>query len=159
MNDANTAKSPFSELHHISIVVRDIQAAVDFYESLGIGPFTAYPPMREYVRIEVPDEEGFYNLTIKCAQIGPVQLQLIQPGEGRSLYKDFLEEKGQGVYHLGFVVDDIQRSASRIEAMGLKTLSSGRRRDGSGFAYLNTVDQAGVTLLVRQSPPETKSTE
>ncbi|MEJ2166001.1 MAG: VOC family protein [Desulfobacterales bacterium] len=154
MNDANSAKSPFSDLHHISIVVRDIDAAVDFYESLGIGPFTDYPPMREYVRIEVPDEEGFYNLTIKCAQIGPVQLQLIQPGEGRSLYKDFLQEKGQGVYHLGFVVDDIERSTSQIQAMGLKTLSSGRRQDGSGFAYLNTVDQAGVTLLVRQSPPE-----
>ncbi|MBW1869732.1 MAG: VOC family protein [Deltaproteobacteria bacterium] len=96
-------KSPFSELHHISIVVRDIKKTVRFYESIGIGPFVSYPPMKEYVRLDVPDEEGFYDLVIKCARLGNMELQLIQPGKGESLYKEFLEKKGEGVYHLGFV--------------------------------------------------------
>jgi len=29
-------KSPFSHLHHISIVVRDIDKAIKFYSSIGI---------------------------------------------------------------------------------------------------------------------------
>ena len=147
--------SPFSTLHHISIVVRDINAAVKFYESIGIGPFESYPPIKEYVKIDVPDKEGFYSLTIKCARIGPVELQLIQPGKGKSLYKDFLEKKGEGVYHLGFGVEDIEGSEADVRAMGLGVISSGRRENGSGFSYLDTADKAGVTLLIRQSPPST----
>ena len=145
--------SPFSKLHHISIVVKDIDAAVKFYESIGIGPFESYPPIKEYVKIDVPDKEGFYDLTIKCTKIGPVELQLIQPGKGGSLYKDFLEERGEGVYHLGFVVDDIDGSEAEVKSMGLGVISSGRRENGSGFSYLDTADKAGVTLLIRQSPP------
>jgi 4-hydroxyphenylpyruvate dioxygenase-like putative hemolysin len=108
--------------------------------------------MREYVDIRVPDEEGFFNLTIRCASIGPVQLQLVQPGEGRSIYKDFLETRGEGVFHLGFVVDDVDAAQADVEALGLGVLSSGRRENGSGFTYFDTADRAGVTLLVRQSP-------
>jgi catechol 2,3-dioxygenase-like lactoylglutathione lyase family enzyme len=145
---------PFSVLHHLSIVVADIEKATRYYESIGIGPFTEYPPMSEYVKIDVPDEEGFYNLTIRCAQIGPIQLQLIQPGEGKSLYRDHLEQKGEGVYHLGFVVEDIDTSEQRVRDMGIEVISSGRRENGSGFAYLGTAPEGGVTLLIRQSPPE-----
>jgi catechol 2,3-dioxygenase-like lactoylglutathione lyase family enzyme len=152
--EANALKNkPFDRLHHISIVVRDAGKAQRFYESIGIGPWVDYPPMKEYVRIDVPDEKGFYSLKIKCAQIGPVQLQLIEPGEGESLYRDHLENKGEGVYHIGFEVDDISATDSTIEALGLEVLSSGRRENGSGFSYLKTAAEAGVVLLVRQSPP------
>jgi catechol 2,3-dioxygenase-like lactoylglutathione lyase family enzyme len=144
---------PFSKLHHISIVVRDAEKTQKFYESIGIGPWVDYPPMKEYVNINVPDEKGFYNLKIKSAQIGPVQLQMIEPGEGESLYKDHLKKKGEGVYHIGFEVDNIDATDAKIEAMNLKVLSSGRRANGSGFSYLKTAVDAGVVLLVRQSPP------
>jgi catechol 2,3-dioxygenase-like lactoylglutathione lyase family enzyme len=154
MKKANKRKSPFGQLHHISIVVQDIDRAVKFYESIGIGPFTDYPPLQEYVKLEIPDEEGFFNLMIKCAQIGPIELQLIQPTKGESHYKDFLKNRGEGVYHLGFVVDDIEQSESVVKEMGLDTISKGRRANGSGFTYLGTADKGGVTLLIRQSPPE-----
>ena len=144
---------PFSTLHHLSLVVRDIDAAVRFLESLGIGPFFEYPPMTEYTQLNVPDQEGFFNTVIKCVQIGPVQLQLVQPGQGRSIYRDFLEKNGEGVFHLGFVVPDIDRAETAAKNLGLEVISSGRRANGSGFAYFDTAGQCGVTLLVRQSPP------
>ncbi len=109
--------------------------------------------MSEYTKQEVPDREGFLNTFIRWAQIGPVQLQLVQPGEGRSIYKDFLEKNGEGVFHLGFVVPDIDAAEAGIKDSSLKVISRGRRANGSGFAYFDTADQCGVTLLVRQSPP------
>lgn len=147
-------KSAFSNLHHISIAVRDMDEAIKFYTSIGIGPFEDYPPLKEYVKVDVPDEIGFRNLRIKVVQIGPIQIQLIQPGEGKSLYKDFLERKGEGVYHLGFVVDDVDRSEAELKKLGLHVLSSGRREDGSGFSYLDTTEKGGVTLLIRQNKPK-----
>lgn len=146
-------QKPFSVLHHLSLVVRDLDAAVRFLESTGIGPFTEYPPMAEYTRLNVPDKDAFFDTRIRCAQIGPVQLQLVQPGKGRSIYRDFLEKNGEGVFHLGFVVEDIEKSEAEATAMGLEVISSGRRDNGSGFAYFDTAEKCGVTLLVRQSPP------
>ena len=153
MDNDLSSEGPFSKLHHISIVVRDVEKAQQFYESVGIGPWVDYPPMAEYVKIDVPDEKGFYNLKIKCTRIGPVQLQLVEAGDGESLYKDHLRKKGQGVFHIGLEVDDIRAADATVETMGLKVLSSGRRENGSGFSYLDTASEAGVVLLVRQSPP------
>jgi len=147
---------PFSELHHIAVVVRDIMQAVKHYSSVGIGPFESYPPIREYVRVDVPDESAFYNLQIRVAQIGPVSLQIIQPPEGRTIYGDFLENRGEGVFHLGFRVDDIEKEEACLKKLGLEVLSSGRRGDGSGFTYFDTAAIGGVNLLIRQNPPEKK---
>ena len=145
-------KSLFSKLHHLSVVVRNMDEAIKFYESIGIGPFKDYPPLKEYVKVNVQDETGFFNLKFKIAQAGDIQIQLCQPGEGKSPYKDFLEKKGEGVYHLGFVVDNIDDSEASLKKLGLSVLSSGRRVDGSGFSYFDTAEKAGVVLLVRQSP-------
>jgi 4-hydroxyphenylpyruvate dioxygenase-like putative hemolysin len=147
-------KSPFSKLHHLSVVVRNMEKAIQFYESIGIGPFEDYPPLTEYIKLNVPDETGFFNLKFKVAQVGDIQIQLCQPGEGKSPYKDFLEKKGEGVYHLGFVVDRVEDSEAELKKLGLKVLSSGRRADGSGFSYMDTAQEAGVTLLIRQSKRE-----
>jgi methylmalonyl-CoA/ethylmalonyl-CoA epimerase len=151
MTTAESEETPFSQLHHIAIVVKNLDRAVEYFSSLGIGPFQDYPPMRDYVRVNVPDKEAFYALTIKQTQIGPVALQLIQPGEGKTIYKDFLEREGEGVFHLGFVVDDVDREEAKLRAHGLRVLSSGRRADGSGFTYFDTGDKAGVVLLIRQN--------
>jgi catechol 2,3-dioxygenase-like lactoylglutathione lyase family enzyme len=157
MDKDESKNEVFNKLHHISIVVRDAEKAQKYYESIGIGPWVEYPPMKEYVKINVPDENGFYNLKIKCVQIGPIQLQLVEPGQGDSLYKDHLEEKGEGVFHIGFDVNDISAIDPKIEAMGLNVLSNGRRENGSGFSYLDTASDAGLVLLVRQSPPGSSS--
>jgi catechol 2,3-dioxygenase-like lactoylglutathione lyase family enzyme len=155
MTEGNrSSKSPFSKLHHLSVVVRNLEKAIQFYESMGIGPFEDYPPLTEYIKLNVPDETGFFNLKFKVAQVGDIQIQLCQPGEGKSPYKDFLEKKGEGVYHLGFVVDQVDDSETELKKLGLKVLSSGRRADGSGFSYLDTAQEAGVTLLIRQSKRE-----
>jgi len=153
MNSTESEKTAFSRLHHVAIVVKNMNRAIEYFSSLGIGPFQAYPPIRDYVKVNVPDKEAFYSLSIRQAQIGPVALQLIQPGEGKTIYKDFLDKNGEGVFHLGFVVDDVDKEEARLRAQGLQVLSSGRRLDGSGFTYFDTAEKAGVVLLIRQNPP------
>jgi 4-hydroxyphenylpyruvate dioxygenase-like putative hemolysin len=77
---------------------------------------------------------------------------LIEPGEGKTIYGDFLARNGEGVFHLGFVVDDVDEEEARLKEKGLRVLSSGRRVDGSGFTYFDTSNSAGVVLLIRQNP-------
>ena len=147
-------KSAFRKPHHICIVVRDIEKTKSYYESIGIGPWVDYPPLVEYTRLNVMDEGGFFATRFVYTHIGDLQLQLAQPGEGKSHYKDFLETKGEGVFHIGFEVEDVDTVEKQLTDNGMKVLASGRRDDGSGFTYLDTREQAGITLLVRQTKVE-----
>jgi catechol 2,3-dioxygenase-like lactoylglutathione lyase family enzyme len=144
----------FSKPHHICIVVKNIEKTKKYYESIGIGPWVDYPPLVEYTKLNVIDEKGFFDTRFVYTHIGNLQLQLAQPGEGKTIYKDFLETKGEGVFHIGFEVDDIDTTEKQLTDNEIKVLASGRRDDGSGFSYLDTRQQAGVTLLVRQTKIE-----
>jgi catechol 2,3-dioxygenase-like lactoylglutathione lyase family enzyme len=151
-----STKNPFSKPHHLCIVVKDIEKTKRYYESIGIGPWVEYPPLVEYTKLNVMDEKGFFATRFVFTKIGDLQLQLAQPGEGRTIYKDFLEEHGEGVFHIGFEVEDIEMMDKQLKDNGIEILASGRRDDGSGFSYLGTRQDAGVTLLIRQTKVDPK---
>ena len=43
----------FQKLHHVCIVVHDIDRTQAYYESVGIGPWVTYPPLTEYEDLQV----------------------------------------------------------------------------------------------------------
>jgi len=145
--------TPFASVHHICIAVRDIDAAIAYYESVGIGPWHDYPPLEEFTRLDVPDPEGFRRLDYRYAWIGDFQLQLVQPGPEPTPQRRFLDEHGEGVFHVGFEVPDADAADTRAAELGIAPLMRGRRDNGSGFTYYDTADRAGVVLEIRQSPP------
>jgi len=146
--------TPFSKLRHISVVVKDIERAVQFYSSIGIGPFITPPK-------GIHDSEAYVSLTFKGepmrgadlivreAKIGPIILQLVEVVSGDCIEKEFLDQKGQGVYHLGFLVDDIDKQEDKVVKLGLKITQRGRRRGGSGHAFFDTEALGGVVLEIR----------
>ena len=144
--------NPFGKLHHICIAVRDIEAKIKFFESIGIGPWREYPPLGEYKEIDVPNYEGFMALRYVEANVGDIGIQLVQPSEEYDTpQKQFLDKCGEGVYHIGFVVDDANVAERELEEKGLVTTSRGRRDDQSGFNYYDTKKSAGLVLLTRKS--------
>ena len=145
--------TPFAKLHHICIAVPDIDAAIAYYESVGIGPWHDYPPLEQFTRLDVPDPDGFRRLDYRYAWIGDFQLQLVQPGPEPTPQRRFLDERGAGVFHVGFEVPDADAADAQAAGMGVAPLMRGRRDDGSGFTYYDTADRAGVVLEIRQSPP------
>jgi methylmalonyl-CoA/ethylmalonyl-CoA epimerase len=76
--------TPFREVHHICVAVSDIERAAAFYENLGIGPWQPLPRMNDLVRLDGPTPEAFHDLAYKWTTIGDLQLQLVQPGAGRT---------------------------------------------------------------------------
>jgi catechol 2,3-dioxygenase-like lactoylglutathione lyase family enzyme len=143
----------FDRLHHICIVVRDVEKVAAWYASIGVGPWRDYPPLSGYVELDVPDRAGFAGLVFKYADLGNVQLQLCRPGAEDSPQRRFLDAHGEGVFHLGFDVPDCDAAEAQGRAAGLDLLMRGRRADRSGFSYFDTAEQAGVVLEIRASAP------
>lgn len=124
MNSAEKlkAKLELPPVSHIGVVVRDMDKAVDYYSSMfGIGPFTVYEfvPEKQWV-LEKPSS---FKLRLGKAMWGNVELELIQPLEGESLHKDFLETHGEGMQHLGFLVPDYDEMFNRFKKEGFEPLT------------------------------------
>lgn len=142
----------FDKLHHICIVVADIERAQSYYESIGIGPWEPYPPLEEYEDIEyLPDNKGLLSMQYRICNLPNIQLQLCQPGDVPTPQKLHLETKGEGVFHLGFEVPDADAAEPEAQAAGLDILMRGRRKNRTGFTYYDTANKAGVVLETRST--------
>lgn len=138
----------FSRLAHISVVVKDMRESVDYYRSLGIGPFKSPENhvflMKTFRGVPVESE-----LIIKETSLGPIKLQLVQHIRGNHIVKDFLDRKGYGVYHLGFLVDNIEEHEKDMRERNVDVIQKGRRPDGSGYSYFDTESKAGIILEIK----------
>jgi catechol 2,3-dioxygenase-like lactoylglutathione lyase family enzyme len=139
----------FDKLHHICIVVHDIDKAQAYYQSIGIGPWEAYPPLAEYEELEAPSRAGFMAMQYRICNLPNVQLQLCQPSHDPTPQRLHLDTKGEGVFHIGFEVRDADAAEAAARGDGLSVLMRGRRKNRTGFTYYNTADEAGVILLTR----------
>lgn len=146
----------FRKLHHICIVVHDIDRTQAHYESIGIGPWEAYPPLSEYEELDVPNVAGFRSMRYRICNLPSVQMQLCQPSQDPSPQRWFLDEKGEGVFHIGFEVPDADAAEEAARQDGMSVLMRGRRANRTGFTYYDTADSAGVTLLTRATGQQGK---
>ena len=139
------------KIRQVGVVVRDVDQAIKRLSSLGIGPFEFRPPP--------PDREEWYrgqphkvNVKISMAQLGDVQLELIQPLDGKSPHGEYLEEKGEGIQHLMFSVEDFDKVTSGLVKEGAVELLRAKFPDGPELAYLD-LNVGGIILeLVEQKP-------
>lgn len=131
-------KTPFAKIDQVGVVVRDMDKAIKHYESMGIGPFKpqkklVFTKRVIYGKPVVPIDK--VKNKIMVAQMGPVQIELIQPVEGESHWKRFLDTKGEGIQHLGFFCDNIDREEAKIVKRGFNIIYSSRYDDGGGVCY------------------------
>jgi len=107
---------------HIGVVVRDMDKAVEYYSSIfGIGPFTVYEfaPDKHWLR----EEPCPMKLLTGHAMWSNIQLELLQPLEGESLHKEFLETHGEGLQHLAFHIPDYDEWFNKFKKAGFKPLT------------------------------------
>jgi methylmalonyl-CoA/ethylmalonyl-CoA epimerase len=149
------------KLVQIGIVVADRDQTTNALTSLfGIGPFRL---------VEWPDraESKYYyrgveeKVRIKQAfvQLGDVELELIQPLEGRNGYQDFLDQTGGGIHHVLFEVKDIDPVIEELSKSGVTVLQSGTGiRPGTRWALLDTQQLLGFLVELRHRPGDSDGT-
>ena len=141
MASTNTEKSPFTKVHHVGLVVENMDKALAYYDSLGIGSFK---PLKL-----APSEGLFRGKTlistpiISMGEVGGIVIELLQPTEENSLIKEFFESKGEGLHHIAFLVDDIDRETDNLVNKGFDVLFSQKFGKG-GCAFFDTGKVGGM---------------
>ncbi len=141
MAKISPAKVKVTGINQVAIVVKDLQKVMEnYWNILGIGPWEVFDWEAPLVY-----DRKYHSKTvwardkIALAQVGAVQLELCQPVEGDSIYRDFLMEHGEGLHHLNFLVDDVDEAAEILAKEGFPSLQSGHfgtSEDKGGFNYI-----------------------
>jgi methylmalonyl-CoA/ethylmalonyl-CoA epimerase len=153
MEETNKSSNPFVHANQVGIIVKDLKKAVEFYQKLGIGPFVPRfrPPCNEVWEGDKPVE---LHLNLMFAYFNNIELELIEPA-GPGLHMDFLNRTGGGLHHMGFWVDDLDATLKDLAKKGIGILSRGKRKEGGGFALLDTEKYCGLMFEVAQGPAKT----
>lgn len=153
MRPKTEGKSSFSRIHHVGVVVKDIDNAISFYESMGMGPFNSH-----FTVPGVPTEHTVYGKPIDfkvkaaVADLGTTEFELIQPVEQALVQEDFLRKHGEGINHIGFRVQDVDRETAELAKKGFTAVQTRRRSSGIVTAYINTDKVGGVMFELFQPP-------
>ena len=141
----------------IGVVVPDLDQATRLLTSLfGIGPFHFIEwPNRPESKYFFRGKEEHIKIRQAFAQVGPLELELIQPLEGeRNAYHQFLEERGSGIHHVLFEVEDMDQVVRNFSPQGVEVLQAGTGiRPGTRWTLLDTQALVGFLLELRQRAP------
>ncbi len=140
-----------AQARQICIVTRDLDARVrEFADRLGIGPWwiqTYEAP--DLVDTTYRGQPGHYSMRLALAWTGDLNWEIIEPVSGPSIYHEFLEEHGEGLQHVGILVEDaggsLEAAKETFMERGFEPVMEGtwgRVR----FCYVQT-DQAIKTTL------------
>lgn len=132
-------------LDHVGIAVRDVDEAVERFSTvLGLHDWTVST-------LEMPVEfrcvEQLVGARTGFTRMGPINVELVQPTEGPWTPADFLDTRGEGLYHLGFRVPDVAAAIAGAESAGLRIASTGVHKDSPAlWAYTEPDSFFGMSL-------------
>ena len=145
------APGVLTEIDHVGIAVRDLDAAVEWYERM----FGASAVHRE--RIE---SDGVEEALIKVAGS---YIQLLTPFTDSSPLAKFMERNGEGLHHVGYRVDDYASVLEDVKHEGARVVDEHPRTGSRGttVAFLHPKTSFGtlIELVQERSAREVQAGE
>jgi methylmalonyl-CoA/ethylmalonyl-CoA epimerase len=128
---------------HVGIAVRSITDTLVIYQK--IGGFE--------VRLT---EVSAQRARIALLKSGETSVELLEPTSEESTLAKFIREKGEGLHHIAFAVDDIERSMEELKGMGFRFVYE-RPADGkfgSRVNFIHPKTAGGVLVELTQNGNE-----
>ena len=123
-----------SHIEHIGIAVTSLDEAIPFYEKvLGLDCYNIE---------EVKDQK------VKTAffKVGQTKIELLEPTDPESAVAKFISKKGEGIHHIAFAVNNIDRKLKEVEEKGVRLIDNVSRKgaEGMDIGFLHPKSTFGV---------------
>jgi len=150
--EAKNSRQPAVEvkdkaIKQIGVVVADaVKIAKRYSEILGVGPwyFIDVAP-RDFILHGEIYRNAETGLRLALANMGRIQIELIEPQYGQSTHMSFLQEKGEGIHHVSFgVIKDHDQLVTSLVEQGVGIEMQGLSGDTGTFTYLATQEKLGT---------------
>lgn len=122
-------------VHHVAVVVRDLDAALAFYrDTLGLELELVLPIPGDGVRIAF-------------LPVGESKVELVEPTDETTGVARFLASKGEGFHHVCFEVPHLADTLTRLAIEGVELIDTVPRRGAEGpVAFLHPRSCHGVLV-------------
>lgn len=128
------------KIAHIAIAVNSVDEAARFYiEQLGL-------------KLEGKETVPHRKVTVGFIQIGATKIELVQPDSPDAPVAKFLSERGAGLHHICFEVDDIDAEFRRLKAAGVRIVDPEPQKgagDTKAF-FIHPKSTGGVLIELSQ---------
>lgn len=125
-----------TRLHHVGIAVKNLNTAIkNFNKSFGL----------KHTEIKSVEEE---KVNVAFLSIGDSSIELLEPQDEESVISKFLKNKGEGLHHITFEVDDIQFAMNKAKKAGLQLRENKPKKlkDGRLISFINPKSIHGILI-------------
>lgn len=126
------------KVDHIGIAVKSIEEALKFYEGvLGI----------KCVEQEVVEEQ---HVRTAFLPVGDTEVELLESTSDDGPIAKFIEKKGEGIQHIAYKVDNIEKALEELKAKGIRLIDEKPRMGAGGakIAFLHPKSTFGVLIEI-----------
>ena len=130
-----------SRLHHVGIVVADLDTAIANYQALGFG---------EADRFDIPAQ----GVRAAFFALARGSIELIQPTDPEGAIGRFMAKRGEGFHHVAYQVDNLATTLDKLAAAGTELIDFAPRVGGHGLwiAFIHPRACNGVLTELVQEP-------
>jgi methylmalonyl-CoA/ethylmalonyl-CoA epimerase len=138
----------------IGIVVKDVErAAGDFAAFFGIPvPGWTWTDALEKAKTSCRGKPSPARAKLAFMNFGGLDVELIEPDDHPSTWREFLDEKGEGVHHVAFVVEGMKGRVAELEEKGFPLVQKGEYTGGR-YAYIDTVRTLKTVVELLENDP------
>ena len=129
-----------NRIEHLGIAVANIEAANELFAKL-LG--------KAHYKIETVESEGVKTSFFK---VGESKIELLEATNPESPISKFLTKKGEGVHHIAFHVDDIEKEMDRLKNEGFVLINENYKdgADNKKVCFLHPKSTGGVLIELCQ---------
>lgn len=124
------------KVDHIGIAVKDLNAALKFYEdTLGL----------KSAGTETVDEQKVKVAFLPC---GDSELELLESTSEDGAIARFIEKNGEGIQHIALRVDSIDKTLAELKEQGVRLIDQEPRYGAGGarIAFVHPKATGGILL-------------
>jgi methylmalonyl-CoA/ethylmalonyl-CoA epimerase len=127
-------------INHVGVAVASLEERIPFYRDVLGLPFKG---------IETVAEQ---KVRVAMFGVGEINIELLEPTAPDSPIAGFLEKKGEGVHHLAYEVDDIEKQIEVVTAQGVEMIDARPRNGAHGtrIAFLHPKSSGKVLTELTQ---------
>ncbi len=136
----------------VGLIVRDVERSAEAYSRiLGLPkPRIVVTDPQEVAHTRFRGQPTDARAKLAFFDMGQVSLELIEPIGGPSTWREFLDEKGEGVHHIAFIVKDTDQVVQYLSGHGIEVVQQGDYTGGR-YTYVDSTAALGVILELLES--------
>ena len=127
------------KIAHIGVAVKSVDEAEKFYS--------------EILSLKTHNREESRDNRVAFIPVGDTAIELLQSISPQGAIAKFIEKKGEGIHHIAYQVDNIEKALEDLKAKGVSLIDEKPRRGAhnSQVAFLHPKGTYGVLIeLVEQ---------